>query len=51
MILDSEVCTKISEECIVKLASVVRHQYLGHSKSAYNVLPHEIFNILLYDTR
>ena len=51
MILDSEVCTKVPEECIVKLASVIRHQYLEYSKSAYNVLPHEVFNILLCDTR
>ena len=50
MILNFEVCTKVPEECIVKLSSVIRHQHLGHSKSAYNVLPHEIFNILLCDT-
>ena len=50
MILNSEVCTIVSEECVVKLSSVIRQQYLEHSKSAYNVLPHEIFNILLCDT-
>ena len=51
MILNSKVYAEVPEECIVKLSSVIRYQYLGHSKSTHNVLPHEIFNILLCDLR
>ena len=51
MILYSKVCAEVPKECVVKLSSVIRYQYLGHSESAYNVLPHEMFNILLCDRR
>ena len=49
MILNFEVYAEVPEECIVKLSSIIRHQYLEHPKSAHNVLLHEIFNILLCD--
>ena len=49
MILNSKVFTKIFEKCIVKLSSVVKHQYSGPPKPAHDVFPDEVLYILLRD--
>ena len=49
MILNSEVFAEVFEKCVIKLSSIVRYQYFGHPKSAHNVFPDEILEILLCD--
>ena len=49
MILNPKVFTKIFEKCIVKLSSIVGHQYSGHPKPTHEVSPDEVLYILLCD--
>ena len=47
MIVDSKLFTKIPERCVIKLSSIVRHQYPRYPKFAHNALPDEVLNVLL----
>ena len=51
MIVDSKLFTKISESCVIKLSSIVRHKHPRYPKSAHNALPNEVLNILLCNFR
>ena len=51
MIVDSKLFTKISERCVIKLSSIVRHKHSRYSKPAHNTLPDEVLNILLCNFR
>ena len=50
MTSDPQLLTKVSERCIVKLASVVQHKHPRNSKAAYYVLLNEVYDILLSDS-
>ena len=47
MIVDSKLFTKIPERCVIKLSSIVRHQYPRYPKSAHNALLDKVLDILL----
>ena len=51
MIVDSKLFTKISERCVIKLSSIVRHKHPRYSKPTHNTLSDEVLNILLCDFR
>ena len=47
MIVDSKLFTKIPEMCVIKLSSIARHKHPRYPKSAHNILPDEVLNIML----
>ena len=47
MIVDSKLFIKIPERCVIKLSSIVRHQYPWYPKFAHNAFPDEVLDVLL----
>ena len=50
MISDPQLFAKVSERCLVKLASVVRDEHPKNSEVAYYVLLDKFYDILLSDS-